>query len=41
MGIRAAIQPLMPADMTLTLLYPMFFARRAAFGALLHIGFEQ
>jgi hypothetical protein len=34
-------QPWIPADITLTFLYPIPFARFAAFGAFRHIVFEQ
>ena len=40
-GRFALIHPEIPADITCTLAYPKPFARRAALGAFLHMGFEQ
>jgi hypothetical protein len=40
-GREAPTQPLIPADIAYTYRYPMCFARRAAFGAFLHMKFEH
>jgi hypothetical protein len=40
-GKPAPSQPELPADMTRTSRQPSCFARRAAFGAFRHGGFEQ